>query len=214
MALDRRTSGKKLSDVLVDEGVLTKAQVQEASKYLRQPDDPLGPHLIRCGFITAWDLAKAVCTHFSLPFYDLSAHKPKKDIVTLLDPPFLHGYGILPIDRFGKIMTLAVCESLSPGVLQAIVDRAHISPYMYVAPYDKIREKLEEACPYAAPAEAGEAAAPAPAAEGEPVPAGAAAGSSEEGDWMNIFEEAEKKMKGDDDIELTKGSGGKVDEGG
>jgi hypothetical protein len=211
MALDRRTTAKKLSDVLVDEGVLTKAQVQEASKYLRQPDDPLGPHLIRCGFITAWDLAKAVCTHFSLPYYDLSAHKYKKDVVALLDPPFLHGYGILPIDRFGKILTLAVCESLSPSVLQAIVDRAHISPYMYVAPYDKIREKLEEACPYAAPSEAG--AAPA-AAAAEAVPAGAAAGASEEGDWMNIFEEAEKKMKGDDDVELTKGSGEKVDESG
>jgi len=213
MALDRRTSAKKLSDVLVDEGVLTKAQVQEASKYLRQSDDPLGPHLIRCGFITAWDLAKAVCTHFSLPYYDLTACKPKKEVVEILDPPFLHGYGILPIDRFGKILTLAVCESLSPGVLQAIVDRAHISPYMYVAPYDKIREKLEEACPYAAPAEpAAAATAGAPAGEGEPV--GAAAGASEDGDWMNIFEEAEKKMKGDDDVELTQGSGEKIEDGG
>ena len=210
MALDRRTSVKKLADVLVDEGVLTKAQVQEASKYLRQPDDPLGPHLIRCGFITAWDLAKAVCTHFSLPYYDLNSYKSKKDVIGVLDPPFLHGYGILPIDRFGKILTLAVCESLSPTVLQAIVDRAQIAPYMYVAPYDKIREKLEEACPYAAPASEA-AAEPAVA----PV-AGAEAGASDEGDWMTIFEEAEKKMKGsDDDMELTQGSGEKVEpEGG
>lgn len=209
MALDRRTSVKKLSDVLVDEGVLTKAQVQEASKYLRQPDDPLGPHLIRCGFITAWDLAKAVCTHFSLPYYDLNSFKSKREVIGVLDPPFLHGYGILPIDRFGKILTLAVCESLSPSVLQAIVDRAQISPYMYVSPYDKIREKLEEACPYAAPA--------AEAAEEPAVAAAAAeAGAGDEGDWMTIFEEAEKKMKGsDDDMELTQGSGEKVEpEGG
>jgi hypothetical protein len=211
MALDRRTSAKKLSDVLVDEGVLTKAQVQEASKFLRQADDPLGPHLIRCGFITAWDLAKVVCTHFALPFYDLGSYKAKKEVVALLDPPFLHGYGILPIDRFGKILTLAVSETLSPSVLQAIVDRAQISPYMYVSPYDKIRERLEEACPYAAPAEeaAGEPVAVAAAA------GGAAAGSGDEGDWMAIFEEAEKKMKGaDDDMELTQGSGEKVEEEG
>jgi hypothetical protein len=209
LAIDRRTTQKRLSDVLVDEGVLTKAQVGEASKYLRQPDDPLGPHLIRCGFITAWDLAKAVCTHFSLPYYDFATFKPKKEVVALLDAPFLHGYGIIPIDRFGKIVTLAVCESVSPTVLQAIVDRTQLSPYMYVAPYDKIREKLEEACPYEAPAV--EAAAPA---------AAAAAGDTEGGepqsggDWMSIFEEAEKKMKGSDsDVELTKGSGkGKGDE--
>jgi hypothetical protein len=208
LAIDRRTTGKRLADVLVDEGVLTKAQVTEASKYLRQPDDPLGPHLIRCGFITAWDLAKAVCTHFAVPYYDLSSFKPKKDVVALLETPFLHGYGILPIDKFGKIVTLAVCESIAPSVLQAIVDRTHLSPYMYVAPYDKIREQLEAACPYEAPAGQGEVAAAA-----APEKAGAAEpGSSEEGDWMAIFEEAEKKMKGSDDVELTEGSGKKETE--
>ena len=199
MAIDRRTSGKKLSDVLVNEGILTKAQVDEAAKFLRQADDPLGPHLLRCQFITAWDLAKAVCTHFSLPFYDLSGFKPKKDLCTILDAPFLHGYGILPIDKFGKIVTLAVCESLPPQVLQAIVDRTQLSPYMYVAPWDKIREKLEEAVPYEAPAGSPEAAAAAAAGGGD-------AASGEEGDWMSIFEEAEQKLKGDgDDVELTTG---------
>lgn len=206
MAIDRRTTQKRLSEVLVDEGVLTKAQVTEASKYLRQPDDPLGPHLIRCGFITAWDLAKAVCTHFALPYYDLTSFRPKKDVVTVLDAPFLHGYGVLPIDKFGKIVTLAVCEAVSPAVLQAIVDRTHLSPYLYVAPYDKIRERLEEACPYEVPA--GEA----PAAGEEKAEGTAAPGSSEEGDWMAIFEEAEKKMKGSDDVELTEGSGKKETE--
>ena len=199
MAIDRRTSLKRLADVLVDEGILTKAQVGEASKYLRQADDPLGPHLIRCGFITAWDLAKAVCIHFSLPFFDLATFKPKKDVVALLEPAFLHGYGVLPIDKFGKIITLAVCESVNPAVLQNIVDRTHLSPYLYVAPYDKIREVLEAAAPYAA------AEAPAPAAAG--ATAGAAEGGTEDSDWMNLFEEAEKKMKGTgDDVELTKGT--------
>lgn len=196
MAIDRRTSSKRLADVLVDEAILTKAQVAEASKYLRQADDPLGPHLIRCSFITPWDLSKAVCMHFTLPFFDLASFKPRKEVVALLDPAFLHGYGILPIDKFGKILTLAVCEALSPQVLQAIVDRTSLSPYLYVSPYDKIREILEAAAPY-------EHAAGAAAAE--PAPAGATAEGGMDGDWMNIFEEAEKKMKGTgDDVELTK----------
>ncbi|MCK6480557.1 MAG: hypothetical protein L6R43_10520 [Planctomycetes bacterium] len=203
MAIDRRTTGKKLPDVLVDEGILTKAQVGEASKYLRQPDDPLGPHLIRCGFITPWDLAKAVCVHFSLPFYDLTAFRPKKEIVGVLDAAFLHGYGILPLDKFGKIVTLAVSEALSPNVLQAIVDRTQLSPYLYVSPYDKIRERLEESAPYEAPGEPAAAAAPAAGAGAEPAAKGAA-----DSDWMSIFEEAEKKMKtGDEKLELTQSTG-------
>jgi hypothetical protein len=197
LAIDRRTTGKKLADVLVDEGILTKAQVGEASKYLRQPEDPLGPHLIRCSFITPWDLAKAVCVHFSLPFFDLTGFKPKKEVEGLLDPAFLHGYGILPLDKFGKIITLAVCESLSPNVLQAIVDKTQLSPYLYVAPYDKIRGKLEESVPYEAPgAEPVHAASAAPGATG-----------GDDSDWMSIFEEAEKKMAtGDEKLELTPGS--------
>lgn len=195
MAIDRRTTGKKLGDVLVDEGILTKAQLAEAVKFLRQPDDPLGPHLIRCGFINSWDLAKAVCVHFTMPFFDLTSFRGKKEVLGLLDPPFLHGYGVLPIDKFGKIVTLAVGEVLSPAVLQAIVDKTQLSPYLYVAPGDLIRARLDEHCPYEAP----EVVEAAPAAGG---------GGAADSDWMSIFEEAEKKMKGsDEDVELTEGSG-------
>jgi len=196
MALDRRTSQKKLGDVLVNEGVLSKAQVSEAAKYQRQAEDPLGPHLIRCGFITPWDLAKAVCIHFALPFYDLASFKNKKEVLELFDPPFLHGYGVLPIDKFGKIVTMAVCESLAPGVLQGVVDRTQLSPYMYVAPYDKIRALLDEHAPYEAKP-----------GEGLPEVADAPVASGDEGDWMSIFEEAEKKMQGaDEGVEMTEGS--------
>src|SRR5688572_13817379 len=139
MARDPRGPAKKLADVLVHEGILTKTQVQEASKYQRQAQEPLSPYLIRCSFITPWDLAKVVCIHYQMPFIDLTSFKPKKDVFTLLDAPFLHGYGILPLDKFGKILTLAVSEVLSPEVLQMVVDRTQLSPYMYVAPYDVIR---------------------------------------------------------------------------
>ncbi len=186
MAIDRRQN-KRLSEVLANEGILTKTQIQEAEKYLRQPEDPLGPHLIRCGFITSWDLAKCVCQHFTLPFFDLSSFKPNKDVVELLDPAFMHGYGILPLDRFGKILTLAVMESLSPEVLQSIVDKTELSPYMYVAPFDAIRTQLEEHAPYDAPDGA------------EMGAAGGGGGVAEEedgGDWMSIFEEAEKNLTG------------------
>ena len=90
-------------------------------------------------------------------------------------------------------------------VTRKAVNHIHKSIHTLRQPsYDKIREHLEAACPYEAPAAPGQ---PEEAAE---KPAGAAPGSSEDGDWMAIFEEAEKKMKGsDDDVELTEGSGKK-----
>jgi hypothetical protein len=191
MARDPRGPAKKLGDVLIHEGILTKTQVQEAAKYQRQAQDPLAPYLIRCNFITAWDLAKAVCMYYQMPYMDLTTFKAKKDVVALLEPAFMHGYGVLPLDKFGKIITLAVSEVLSPEILQLVVDRTQLSPYMYIAPYDLIRTRLEEMAPYAAPDSAG---APAAAAAG---------GGAEDQDWMAIFEEAEKKMKGSDEGEAA-----------
>jgi len=187
MAIDRRTSAKKLGEVLANEGVLTKAQITEAAKYQSQPQEPLGPHLIRCGFITGWDLAKVVCTHFALPFSDLQTFSPKKDLLAIFEPAFLHGYAILPIDRFGKAMTLAVCEQLAPEVLQSVVDRTKCSPYMYVGVYDVIRAKLDEFAPYQPPQKA---------ATGKIAATGVFQAEAEGGDWLSIFEEGEKKVKG------------------
>lgn len=187
MGFDRRSNFKKLADVLTHEGILSKTQVGEAQKYQRHPQEPLAPHLIRCGFITAWDLAKVVCIHFALPYYDLTSFNPRKEVVGLLDSSFLHGYGILPLDVFGKAITIAVAEPLAPDVLQTLVDKTQKSPFLYVAPYDLIRSKLEDVAPYSAPS-------------AEPVVAAASTSSEvEESDWMSIFEEAEKKMKGDDE---------------
>lgn len=188
MGFDRRSNFKKLADVLTHEGILSKTQVTEAQKYQRHPQEPLAPHVIRCGFITSWDLAKVVCMNFSLPYFDLVNFSPKKDVVAMLDPAVLHGYGIFPIDVFGKAITLAVAEPLSPDVLQTVVDKTQKSPFLYVSPYDIIRNKLEEFAPYAAP----DAPAPAPSSS---------SAEPEESDWMSIFEEAEKKMKGEDDEE-------------
>ncbi len=190
MAFDRRSGGKQLADVLAHEGILSKTQLMEAQKLQRSPQDPLAPHIVRCGFLTPWDLAKHVCVHFGLPYFDIQHYTPKKDVLGLLEAPFLHGYSILPVDRFGRALTLTVPEPLAPEVLQSIVDQTQLSPFLYVSPYDQIRQKLEDAVPYEAPTPRGAVQAPGPTA----APAG-----EPEGDWMSIFEEAEKKMKASDD---------------
>ena len=70
--------------------------------------------------------------------------------------------------------------------------------YLYVAPFDIIRAKLEEHVPYDAP-------------EGEGIFAGAGGGDDEDAgdddDWMAIFEEAEKNL-GTDGEEVEEATGG------
>jgi hypothetical protein len=131
----------RLDDVLVEEGALDRWQVEEAQAEQERTGKPLGEVLVTREMLPDYDLAKLVVTHYPLPFLDLTGYTTRREIMALLPEDFCLRNGVLPLDQFGDVLTIAVCEVPSMELLEDIVTRTKLTPSLFVV----VRRALLEA---------------------------------------------------------------------
>jgi Type II secretion system (T2SS), protein E, N-terminal domain len=72
--------------------------------------------LVKEGLISDYELARVACEIFALPFFPVDLYQPDKDLLAQFDPDFLRHYSLVPLDRRGKLVVVAM-----PGMVPAEV---------------------------------------------------------------------------------------------
>ena len=105
-----RFQRRSLRDVLVTQGVLTTEQADELIESARESNEPFGVVVVDSGFLSSWDLAKTVAEHYQMPALPLAGFRWDKELGEGLDATMLYQYLIVPVGRFGRAWSFAVCE--------------------------------------------------------------------------------------------------------
>src|SRR5262249_20432987 len=116
-----KLSRVRLEDLLVEEGLLDRARVEEAQAEQERSGSGLGQVLVAKEILTDYDLAKLVTIHYALPYLDVSGFSTRREMLALLPVDFCKRHGILPLDQFGSVISLAVAEMPAPEVIDEIV---------------------------------------------------------------------------------------------
>src|SRR5262245_22557337 len=152
----------RLEDVLVDEGILERSRVEDAQAEQETTGRTLGEILIEREILTDYDLAKLVATHYSLPYVDVAGYTLRREVVESLPAELCQTYGFLPIDRFGRSITLAVSEMPTQELIDEIVRLTEATPYLFVGQRRAIRTSLEDEAKRAVTRKDGRLATPGP----------------------------------------------------
>jgi hypothetical protein len=134
----------RLEDVLVEEGVLERPRVEDAQAEQEQTGKQLGEILIDRGIITDYDLAKLVATHYSLPYLDVTGYSTRREVMDLLPAEYCAQHAILPLDQFGMTITLAVSEMPGSELIDDIVEKTKLTPFLFVAQRRALMNVLDE----------------------------------------------------------------------
>ena len=119
MSTASRSQRRRLSNILVDQGVVSKENVQEALHIQSTTGEALGSILVGMECLTPDDIAKVICVHYQLPFIGLTNYEFDSKLVQLFPAEFLHQHIILPFDRVGQML---LCAG-SVGAMQSVVSR-------------------------------------------------------------------------------------------
>jgi type II secretion system (T2SS) protein E len=133
----------RIEDVLVEEGILDRARVEDAQAEQEKTGRQLSEILFQREIISDYDFAKLVVTHYSLAFLDVTNYSTRRDVLDLLPNEWCLQHAILPLDQFGSTLTLAVCEVPSPELLEEIATRTNLAPFLFAAVRSRIVEVLE-----------------------------------------------------------------------
>ena len=113
MQLRRHHRAVRLGEELASAGLITQQQLQEALARHRQTGKRIGHVLIEMGVVTARDVAQVLSRQCGVPYIDLSNYILDPKIVALVSEDFARRYQVLPINKVGNRLTVAMVDPVN-----------------------------------------------------------------------------------------------------
>lgn len=99
---------KSLGSALLEEGIITKAQLDEALKVQRRTNRLLGNILLELGYVTREDIARVLAKQHNLEFMSMKKVKPEKEALLSIPESLAKRYQVLPILLEGDKITVLI----------------------------------------------------------------------------------------------------------
>ena len=90
--------------------------IRELLQQSRDGGTPFAEALVTANLVGDWELSRVVCEIFSLPFLPVDLAKPDPEALEGLDREFLADTALVPLWRFGQVLTVCM-----PGLVPADV---------------------------------------------------------------------------------------------
>lgn len=145
---------KRIGELLIEAGLVTREHVEEALAKQRREGGKLVELLIALGRLQANEFVSFLARQGGLPSIDLQHYEIPQPIIALLDREFVLKHEVIPIDKLGKLLTVAMVCPLDSDTIEEL----HVMTQCKVRPLlcspDAIRMAIQRYYPAAGPAPA------------------------------------------------------------
>ena len=111
---------KKLGEILVEGGLLTQKQLEEALPFQKKSSLKLGQFLVREGIVSESQIVDLVSNQLRLEKYRPDKYTIDVDLANLLPADIAHKYQAAPLQKNGLLLTIAMMDPLDINALDAI----------------------------------------------------------------------------------------------
>ncbi len=108
------------AEILIREGIASPETVKRALQVQMQTGEPVEEVLVEEAVITEWDLARTLVKHYKLPFMPLPRYAIPKQVLGIFPAEYLRAHAMIPLDRFGSTVTIAIARNPEPGLKEQI----------------------------------------------------------------------------------------------
>lgn len=142
-----RITKKSLGQLLVDEGIVTPDQLEDALREQKRTSELLGEVLLKKGYTTESEIAKALCEQFGKPFCKASLYDIAPEVLELLPPRLCVDRGFVPLDKFGDILVIAMGGLVDLATFQQIRSLTHCDVEVFISTASDVRGVLRARFP-------------------------------------------------------------------
>lgn len=115
----RKIINKQLGELLIERGILNQQQLDKALMVQKERSGLLGEVLVELGFAKEEDIAQALTAQYGFPYLPLSNYEINPEIINIVPARVARQYMLIPIDKIGNNLTLAMSNPLN---IQAVED--------------------------------------------------------------------------------------------
>ncbi|MBN1353111.1 MAG: hypothetical protein JW994_00380 [Candidatus Omnitrophica bacterium] len=116
----KRLVKKQLGELLIERGIVTKAQLDKALQVQKEKGGLIGQILVVLGFTNEEEIAQALTVQYGFPYLPLENYELNKEIVKLIPENVARQYGLVAVDRIGDTITVSMSNPLNIKALEDI----------------------------------------------------------------------------------------------
>ena len=120
MKFFRKTVNKQLGEILIERGIINRTQLQEALDVQKVKGLLLGEALVFLKYITEEDIVQALTCQYGFPYLPLSNYEIAPEVVGAVPVDACKRYCLVPIDKIGKSLTLAMANPLNVQAIEEV----------------------------------------------------------------------------------------------
>ena len=139
----QRMTKRKLGEVLLHEQLVTKEQIEEALAEQAETGELLGEVLVRKGYVSEKNIAETIATQYSFPYLEPNQYYISSDAARLIPLDLVDKHSVIPLDRFGNLLTVVVSGPLQEDVLQEIEKVTGCRVQIFVSTVTEVRKTID-----------------------------------------------------------------------
>ncbi len=137
----KRQIFKKLGEILVESGLITKGQLERAIEEQKRRRKRLGETLIELGYTTEEDIARTLSVQLGIPYIDLTTAVVEPEAIEKIPERIAKKHMVLPMSVDKNVLTLVMADPLN---FEAIKDIEFMSG-MSVKPAVSTQTQIQNA---------------------------------------------------------------------
>jgi hypothetical protein len=181
---NQRLDSARLAEALEERGLVEHDALLSISEQSVETGILFTEILVQENLVTDWELSRLSCELFGLAFFPVDVYQPAAGILDGLDQDFLRRWCIVPLDRYGDVLTVALPAMVPTEALTALGQQADCKILPVAGTVNANRAWLAENL-QGTPEEVAAA-----------IPEGAP-----EGDWMDMFDAGDQAVQMDLDAQ-------------
>jgi type IV pilus assembly protein PilB len=138
-----RLTRKRLGELLVEQGLLSDAQVQDALRMQHQSGLLFGETLVQQNLITEDKMVSVLVSQFGIPFIQPSTYNIPKELLEIFEPTMMRRFQFVPMDSIGSVLVIAIAGLLSEDVFKQIETQTGCSLQVFLTKMSEINVVLQ-----------------------------------------------------------------------
>ena len=116
----RKIINKQLGEILVERGMITRVQLEHALKVSKDENILFGEALVNLQYTSEECIVQSLTAQYGFPYLPLSNYEIAPEVLSVVPVNICNKYCLIPIDKIGKSLTLAMANPLNLTALEDV----------------------------------------------------------------------------------------------
>ena len=140
----RKIINKQLGELLIERGIINEQQLARALSVQKDKGGLIGEILVELGFAKEEDIAQSLTAQYGFPYLPLSNYDINSEIVNIVPGRVARQYLLVPIDKIGNNLTLAMSNPLNVLAIEDVELLSGCSVQTFVSTSSDIKKAIEK----------------------------------------------------------------------